>query len=154
MQRSWDPKKVATGVMFLAIAAVYMFETRGLPLGRAGQMGPGYFPALLEVILAILGLAAIGTGLSSKGEMPTGFGWRPLVLILGAGLTFAVGVDPLGFVPALSLTLLIAGFAYPGFGLAPLVATVAGVTAFCWAVFIYGVSLPIPSFGPIFGGSS
>ena len=50
------PKDFWAGVMFCGFAAIGILAARGYSLGSAGKMGPGYFPLLLGIVLAAMGV--------------------------------------------------------------------------------------------------
>src|SRR5215831_3205059 len=53
------PKDLWSGVMFCGFAVVAISAAHRYSLGSAGKMGPGYFPLLLAVLLALLGATLI-----------------------------------------------------------------------------------------------
>jgi hypothetical protein len=66
-------------------------------------MGPGYFPLVLGILLAVIGLGIMFSGLTvetTDGEKIGKWAWKPLVLILGANLVFGV---LLGGLPSIGL---------------------------------------------------
>ena len=71
------PKDFWSGLMFCGFAAVGILAARGYSLGAAGRMGPGYFPLLLGLVLAALGVILIA---------------RSVVLIVGSRGNFCSGV--------------------------------------------------------------
>ena len=64
-----QPKDFLTGLMFLFFGAAAMVLSRGLTIGTAAKMGPGYFPFAL-------GAAAGRPGSSASVEKPAS-GQRP-----------------------------------------------------------------------------
>ena len=48
-------KDFFSGLMFTVVGAAFAYGATGYSVGTGGRMGPGYFPLLLGVILAILG---------------------------------------------------------------------------------------------------
>jgi hypothetical protein len=74
--------------------------------------------------------------------------WRGILLILGGIIFFGVTVRGLGLAPALFVAVLLSAFASSRTtALAALVLAVA-LTAFCAAIFVGGLGLPIPLIGP------
>ena len=56
-------------------------------------MGPGYFPLMLGILLAVLGAVIMFQALAVETEdgEPIGkWAWKPLVFIIGANLAFGV----------------------------------------------------------------
>ncbi|CAO3456664.1 hypothetical protein [Azospirillum argentinense] len=107
---------LASGLALAALgAAAGAFIVASYPLGTARQLGPGAMPALVALILVLLGGVIAVRGLWEQGH-GTGDGpgngpgngagldlraaLRPAGLILGAILLFGGLVDWLGVVPA------------------------------------------------------
>ena len=44
-----------SGLMFMAAGAAFAWGATTYPIGTAARMGPGYFPLVLGVLLALLG---------------------------------------------------------------------------------------------------
>lgn len=142
-------KDVVAGAIFLAFAISFGVVSSAYPMGSAAQMGPGYYPLLLSGVLAALGFA-IGLG-----------GWRKpaqhlvvvrplaLVCVLSAPLLFAITLRPLGFVPAVILTTLLATIAAPRMGWVPRILTALGMALGCTAIFIWALGIPLPLLGAL-----
>lgn len=71
---------------------------RDYPMGSALRMGPGYFPLVLGVLLALLGVVVCIRGLAIRGEAFEAVRLRPLVFILAAVGLFAAGIETAGIV--------------------------------------------------------
>ena len=48
-------RDILAGTLFIVIGALALLGARGYPVGSAMRMGPGYFPAVLGVLLILLG---------------------------------------------------------------------------------------------------
>jgi predicted outer membrane lipoprotein len=60
-------------------------------IGDGARMGPGYFPLLLGVLLAILGVVVIFKAMvveTMDGDKVGSFAWKPLFFIIAANLSF------------------------------------------------------------------
>jgi hypothetical protein len=143
-----DGPNAACGLIFIALGAFFGIQSLGLELGTAFRMGPGYFPLVLAGALVLLGLVVFFQSLHVLGEPLGPIAWRGMAFILPAPIFFGLTVRGLGFVVALFLTCLIACFASTR--MRPLSALLlsAGVTAFSYLVFSYGLGLPFRLFGP------
>jgi len=129
---------VLVGVVFAATALAK------LPIGSAAQMGPGYYPILLSIVLVGLG-AAIAFGFGGEGDDPGEMiSLRSLLLVAGAPVLFALTIRSLGFLPATFLAVFAAALADRSATLVQALTTAIGLTAFCVAVFIYGIEVPYP----------
>ena len=77
-------------------------------VGNGARMGPGYFPLLLGVLLAILGAVILFQALvvdTPDGDKIGAWAWRPLGYIIAANLLFGVllGGLPSIKVPAMGM---------------------------------------------------
>ncbi|MGU3495888.1 tripartite tricarboxylate transporter TctB family protein [Xanthobacteraceae bacterium A53D] len=147
-----NPKDVISGLLFIAIALLFAWQSRELTVGTAMRMGPGYFPLLLSWLMGFLGLIVLINGLRFRGDAPSGFAWRALVILICATVFFGFGMRPLGFLPTLAITIFASTLASTLFRITTAVVITAVMTVFCWAVFILGLGLPLPLLGPWLGG--
>ena len=63
-----DSTDLAAGLLLMAIAAFFGWQTLDLEIGTSLRMGPGYFPMVLSGLLFVLGAlvtAGLGYGASS-----------------------------------------------------------------------------------------
>lgn len=140
------------GLLFIAIASVFIIYSQEYPMGTATRMGPGYFPMLLACLLFALGLGVLGMAfVGGQPEEPLEkTDWRALGLILGSVASFAVLLPYAGFVLSVCALVGVAALASEEssrlgtLGLA-LVLAVLGVL-----VFGVGLELQFPIFPPAF----
>ena len=142
----WKSQDAVSGLLFLVIAIYVSVSTLlGLDIGDLEQMGPGFFPLALGIILGVIGvLVLLGAKPDEDDQLPVN--WRAVVLIGGAPIAFGLTVRTLGLVPALLISVAMATLA--GGKIKPLRAavTILGVTLFCVAVFKFGVRVPYDLF--------
>ena len=141
-------KDFLSGLMFTIVGASFALGAREYEVGGAARMGPGYFPLLLALVLALLGVVILVQATRVKGEPVGPIAWRGMLLILPAPVLFGLTVRGLGFVPAVFLTALFASFASVRMRLLPALVLSAAVTLFSYLVFSLGLGLPFRSFGP------
>lgn len=115
-------------------------------------MGPGAFPLLVGATVATLGLAIVVKGLVageviSFGPVP----WRAVGVIVLAVLFFGFTVRRLGFVPTAAVTALLTTLASTRVRLLTAVAVAAGLTLASTLIFIVGLQMRIPLWGPWLG---
>ena len=114
-------KDFVSGLMFTTTGAVFDWNSAlSYEIGTAGQMGPGYFPLVLGLVLALLG--GFIMFFSLVVETPDGgvigeIAWRPLVCILGANLLFGALLGGLPSIGVPSFGLVVAIFALTGVAL-------------------------------------
>jgi hypothetical protein len=96
-------KDFFSGLMFLAVGVAFALGAYNYGMGDGARMGPGYFPRMLGVLLAVLGSVITFKALTvatADGEKLGKWAWKPIVFILGANLAFGV---LLGGLPSIKL---------------------------------------------------
>jgi hypothetical protein len=143
-----NAKDFYSGALFTGVAAAFGLVGQRYQIGSAVEMGPGYFPVMTAAALAIVGVAlmARGLALAEGGGAKEGspFAWRPLLLINGAAVTFAVAIGWLGIVITAIATVFIAaraGWEFRWREVAVLALVCAAVSA---GLFVFGLGLPLP----------
>ena len=87
-----------SGLMFVAVGAAFSWGATSYTVGEAARMGPGYFPLVLGIVLALLGAFIIFEALvveTEDGEPVGAWAWKPLGFILAANLAFGVMIGGL-----------------------------------------------------------
>ncbi len=91
-----------SGVLFSAFGAAFAWGATTYNVGVGARMGPGYFPLVVGVLIAIMGIVITVKALTvdtEDGEPIGSIAWRPLIFIIGANLVFGallVGLPSLG----------------------------------------------------------
>jgi putative tricarboxylic transport membrane protein len=137
------PKDFWSGVMFCAFAVIGILAARGYLLGSAGKMGPGYFPLLLGIVLAAMGVILIARSVVVDGEPLSPFHILPLVIIAAAVCLFGLMIEPLGLVASLAVLTVLSAWAGAQFRLLETVALTLVLIAFSIGVFVYALGLPL-----------
>lgn len=137
-------KDFFSGLMFTIVGGAFAFGATTYNIGTGARMGPGYFPLMLGIVLAILGMIITAQALISGrpgGDRIGAFAWRPLCFIIGANLLFGVllgGLPSIGL-PAMGLIVAIYGLT--------LVASLAGERFNFKEVLIVATVLALMSYG-------
>jgi putative tricarboxylic transport membrane protein len=147
-----NPKDFFSGVLFLAIAGVFAYGLRELPIGTAFRMGPGYYPMVLAGLLAFLGVIIMIGGLRTEGEPISGVPWRGFILIVLPVIFFGATLKGLGMVPSLAITVFVTTLASVHWNLRTALINTVVLTVGGWLIFIKALGLPIVVFGPWVGG--
>lgn len=148
-------KDFYSGLLFIAAGGGFALGAREYEIGDAARMGPGYFPFLLGILLAVLGVVITFNALRKGPEDgdPIGkFAWRPLLFILGANLAFgalmvgvpALGIPQFGLIIAIYGLVIIASMARPGFSFKESIVLATVVAIGCYVVFVYLLNLQFP----------
>lgn len=148
-------KDLGAGATFIGIALLYGGITlQTLPLGETFNMGPGYFPAVLVVIL--FGLGSILVIRSGFADVATPFfekiSWRAVIALSLSLLFFGIFVRPLGLLITVFITALGCAHAASPVNYRRALAGAAVLSILCTGAFVYGLRVPIPVIGTWFGG--
>jgi len=143
-----DKTDQAAGLLLMAAAGFFGWQTAGLEIGTLFRMGPGYFPMILSGLLFLLGAVIFLKSFGRPGEPFGPIAWRGMMLILPAPIVFGLTVRGLGFVPALFLATLIASQASVRMRPAAALILSVAVTILSTLIFSYGLGLPFRLFGP------
>ncbi|WP_126975934.1 tripartite tricarboxylate transporter TctB family protein [Frigidibacter oleivorans] len=125
----------AIGVAGLVIALDYDF-------GTARQMGPGYFPVILSILLTLLAVSEM-IGAFLKPEAQT-IDWRPMIAILAAVLGFGICMRFFGMIPAFFAVIGLSVLSEKGYGFVPAAVLATVTCAFAWLLFSRLLGMPLP----------
>jgi hypothetical protein len=136
-------KDFFAGLMFLAVGVAFAWGATTYNIGSGAKMGPGYFPLLLGILLAIIGMVITFEALTVEtqdGEKIGKWAFKPLFFILAANFTFGVllgGVPSMG-IPAMGLIVGIYALTF--------IASLAGNEFNAKGVFVLATALAIGSY--------
>lgn len=100
-----------TGLLLVVIAAIALIYIRTLTIGTVLDMGPGYFPLGLALILMGMGLVMVVKGLTTAGVPVGTIHLRPLCFILLSFAAFGLLVERAGLIIAILAQVGLAHFA-------------------------------------------
>lgn len=135
-------KDFYAGLIFLFFGLLTLVINRSYPMGTPARMGPGFFPLLLGMIVALLGFLIAARSLTGKVEGVHPLVMRPLVLVLGAVIAFGILIQPLGLVVGILVLVVISSLGGPEFRLRPVVILYFVLAAMGVGIFVYGLGLP------------
>ena len=101
-------KDFFSGLLFMAVGIAFAWGATNYTVGTGARMGPGYFPLLLGICMAVLGGVITFKALvveTPDGDKIGSIAWKPLFYIIAANLIFGI---LLGGLPSIKL---------PAFGL-------------------------------------
>jgi hypothetical protein len=149
-----DPRDFLSGVLFALVGLLALVIASDYPIGTARRMGPGFLPMILAGLLTLLGTAITlrsltldrtaeeSLGLSVRDLRALAARLRPLVVVLGALVAFALLVPRIGLVPSVIALVLTSTLAEPGFRLRTAVLLSLVLAVIAVAVFVWGIGLP------------
>jgi hypothetical protein len=149
VERRRSAADVLAGGIFVLIGGAFVAGSLSYELGTPLRMGPGYFPLLVGAIVAALGLAIVLKGLIAGEVLSFGtIPWRAVSAIVLAVVFFGFTVRRLGFVPTSAVTALLTALASVRVRPLHAVAVAAGLTVASTLIFVVGLQLRIPLWGP------
>ncbi|MCQ1838551.1 tripartite tricarboxylate transporter TctB family protein [Neorhizobium galegae] len=138
------------GVTMIFAGLLFIWFGRNLEVGNSFQMGPGYFPTALSLVLMAIGALIILQSLVVEAERaePQRPNWKAYFLVILAPVGFGVMLSGLGL--AATMFLLIVGVAtasrYANWRHSILLGLFLAVCSVL--LFTRLLSLPISAFGP------
>ena len=151
-ERVRNSKDFWSGVIFLLTGVSTVLLGSNHPMGTAMRMGPGYFPTILGMLLAVIGLAVIFRALLQTGEPLGHLAWGKIALVLGANVIFGLLLRRIGLIASLILLVLMSAYGSRRFRWPAALALAVALSCFCAIAFVKLLGLPIPLLGPWFGG--
>jgi hypothetical protein len=133
-----------SGVLFAALGVVILWSGAGYSQGIPSRIGPGYVPRLLGFLIAFIGLFLCARAWWTTDEIDTAIAWRPVIFVLGAVVAFALVFEATGLVPAILMSVAVANYATPENRWTTAIGLGAILAFFAWALFVKGLSLPLP----------
>lgn len=116
-----------------------------LNLGSLGNMGPGFFPTMLGVALALCGAFIAVSALLRGGQSGAvaQVNLRAILCVIGSVAVFALTIRLLGLIPSAFLAVVVAGFADAKTKLSTLVVLAIGLSGLSWLVFVKALGMPL-----------
>jgi Tripartite tricarboxylate transporter TctB family len=141
-----NPKDFWAGVLFMAIGAAFaiVIKVYEYPLGTTRSMGPGYFPLVIALLLALLGIIIVAKSLVTSGEPVSKFAWRPIIWILGGVVLFGLTAKTIGLALAIVLLVLVSAFGGHEFKIKEQLTAAVILAIGSVLVFVIGLKLPFP----------
>ncbi|MBL0932306.1 MAG: tripartite tricarboxylate transporter TctB family protein [Alphaproteobacteria bacterium] len=137
------------GIAMILFSVFIMWVARGYPVGNASEMGPGYFPRALCVIIAFFGGVLIIGDLLKTGPRDAPeerLKARPIITIAASYIVFGLTLNIVGLLPALVLLVVISAFAIPGRKFWEVVLLVVAMQAMALSMW-YLVQISVPLIG-------
>ena len=116
------------------------------------RMGPAYFPTMLGLLLALIGLAVVLRAFLRPGPPVSSFAFRKPALVLGATVLFGLLLRPLGLAGALIVLVVLSAYASERFRWPAVLALGVGLAVGSSILFVQLLGLPSPILGTWLGG--
>jgi hypothetical protein len=153
-------KDFFSGLMFTIVGAAFALGATTYTVGNGARMGPGYFPLMLGILLAILGAVILFKALvvqTADGEKIGKWAFRPLAFVILANLLFGVmigglpsiGLPAMGMIMGIYVLTIIASMADGHFKLKEvlILATILSIGSYLAFVVLLKLQFPVwPTF--------
>ena len=141
-----NQKDFWSGLMFGAFGLFFSGFGSQYTFGTGARMGPGYFPTVLGILLAIIGIVIALMALSPKAEEQKidPFSWATIFLILGSVVVFGLLLTRMGLVISLISVIVMSSYASHEFGWRATLLNTIVLLALCLFVFVYALGLQFP----------
>ena len=147
-------KDFFAGLMFLVTGIAFAWGATNYTIGEGARMGPGYFPLMLGILLALLGAAVMFQSLvveTVDGDPIGKWAWKPLFFVIAANLAFGVllgglpsiGVPAMGMIIAIYALTIISSLAGEHFKLRDVLVLSTILAAGSYVAFIWALKLQI-----------
>ena len=148
-ERLRNKRDFYAGLLMALFGLVAALEGGRYNVGTLMQMGPGFFPIALGVLLVLLGILIAGTGLATPdpgGEriLPDNPQWRGWACIIAGPLLFMLLGQYGGLIPATFACVFVSALGDRTATLKGSLTLAAAITAFGAVLFSYILHVPLP----------
>jgi Tripartite tricarboxylate transporter TctB family len=139
-------KDFLSGILFMFIGLGTMIVASNYKIGNAMRIGPGTFPIMLGIAVALIGLAITVRAIRNPEASEKIASWelQPLLFIVLSIIAFSLTIGTLGLIPAVVAVVVVSHFASREAGFLELICMAVVLCAISAGIFIYGLNLPIP----------
>ena len=155
-----NQKDFFAGLLYLVIGIAFAGGATNYSIGSAARMGPGYFPLVLGIVLAIIGAIIMFQAmvLETPDGNPIGrWAWKPLFFIIMSNFLFGIllggwpllGIPAMGLIIAIYVLTFVAALAGSEFKFIEVLIVATLLAVGSWVAFIWGLNLQFqvwPSF--------
>ena len=141
--------------MFIVVGVAFAWGATNYTVGEAARMGPGYFPLVLGVLMALVGIVVSFKSLivDTKTDNKIGqWAWRPLFYVITANVVFGVLLAGLrtfdfpafGLIVAIYALTFIASMAQADWKFKPTLLLATALAVGSYLVFVLALALQFP----------
>ena len=153
-------KDFFSGLMFMGVGVAFAWGATTYSVGSGARMGPGYFPLMLGILLALIGSVITFKALvveTEGGDKIGAWAWKPLFFILAANFLFgillgglpSIGLPAMGMILGIYALVIIASLAGNEFSLKGVLglSTILAIGSYLAFVVLLKLQFPVwPSF--------
>ena len=148
-------KDFFSGLMFMGVGTAFAWGASTYNVGTGARMGPGYFPLMLGVLMAILGAIITFKSLvveTEGGDKIGKWAWKPLVFIIAANFIFGVllagiprfNIPAFGLIVGIYALVFVASMAEAGWKFSTTLILATALAIGSYIAFILALKLQFP----------
>ncbi|WOP16484.1 tripartite tricarboxylate transporter TctB family protein [Ottowia sp. SB7-C50] len=145
-------KDFFAGLLYMLIGIAFAWGATNYNIGDGARMGPGYFPLLLGIVLAVIGGIVLFQSLvveTPDGDKIGKWAWKPLLFIIASNFLFgillggwpALGIPAMGLIIAIFVLTFVAALAGTEFKFVEVLILAILLAALSWFAFVWGLKL-------------
>lgn len=143
-------KDLGSGLFFVLFGLGAYVVNSAYRFGDPTDIGPGFFPTSLSVILMAIGAATVAKSFFATPEKIEAVNWRAMIATMLAILAFGLSLKSLGLVPAIVLLSVISQLGSRDVRLLSAALTTIVLAVASTAIFYYGLGVQLQPFGTWF----
>ncbi len=145
-------KDFFAGLLYMLTGIAFAWGATNYNIGDGARMGPGYFPLLLGIVLAVIGGIVLFQSLvveTPDGDKIGRWAWKPLLFIIASNFLFgillggwpALGIPAMGLIIAIFVLTFVAALAGTEFRFVEVLILAILLAALSWFAFVWGLKL-------------
>ncbi|MEX0731608.1 MAG: tripartite tricarboxylate transporter TctB family protein [Aquisalimonadaceae bacterium] len=138
-----DYQDVFGGAVMASIGLFCAIYGQRYDFGSLYRMGPGFFPVVLGVSLAALGLMIAVPAWLRSGTMPT-IQWRTAAIVVGGTVLFGIMLKSIGMIAATLITAFVYTLADRNISWRGRAAVAVSITVITVLIFVIGLNMNLP----------
>jgi len=149
----FSPRNLVFSAIFLGIS-LFMggYALINMRMGIPSEMGPGFFPVMLSVVLGILAIGVAFLPPDMEAAVLTSAPVKAIVIVILCPMIFGFSIEPLGMVISVFLVIFVSCLASRVTTLKQAFWLSAAFTVFCVLIFHFLLHMTIPLWGELFTG--
>jgi hypothetical protein len=140
--KSKDTRDIIGGFALVALGVFAALYAQRYDIGELQEMGPGYFPVALGILLAILGLFIAIPAFFREGTT-IHIEWKSLLWVLVSIAVFAIALNKAGLILATILSVLAASIPSKSSWKTRVILALC-IAAITYSVFLFGLGMVLP----------
>lgn len=143
-------KDLGSGLFFVLFGLGAYVVNSAYRFGDPTDIGPGFFPTTLSVILMAIGAAMVAKSFFATPAKLETVNWRAMIATMLAIIAFGLSLKPLGLAPAIVLLSVISQLGSRDVRLVSATVTTIVLAVASTAIFYYGLGVQLQPFGTWF----